>query len=395
VFWEDLVIHDQMDWLFKTAPGFTNIGPSAGAQVNNPSVRDDNDAFFEDVKRGFHQKAAFGSVDFDIIPKRLTITAGTRYYNMNTTETGYSAGSFGCYEDGPPPCTGNLPLANNLTSARLSSTYTGFRSRANLSWKPTDDALLYYTWSQGFRPGGFNISSRVVLDGAYRTPRSYAPDTLINNELGWKTQWFDRRLQFNGAVYQEDWKNVQVGLFDPCCLGNVNFIVNGPIYRVRGVETEIVARVAHGLTATGSAAWNSSDLTNSPYLIGINGQPITSFPNPYGPTGSPLAQSPPFEGNLRIRYEYDIGEYQAFWQAGGTHQAHSYSAAGNIQIYDQASFSTYDASTGVSRGAWSLQVYGQNLTDTRANLFSSDAQFVHAEIVNRPRTVGLSYSFKF
>jgi hypothetical protein len=112
-------------------------------------------------------------------------------------------------------------------------------------------------------------------------------------------------------------------------------------------------------------------------------------------TGSPLAQSPPFEGNLRIRYEYDIGEYQAFWQAGGTHQAHSYSAAGNIQIYDQASFSTYDASTGVSRGAWSLQVYGQNLTDTRPNLFSSDAQFVHAEIVNRPRTVGLSYSFKF
>jgi len=35
---------------------------------------------------------------------------------------------------------------------------------------------------------------------------AYDPDTLTNNEIGWKTQWLDHRLQFNGAVYQEDWK---------------------------------------------------------------------------------------------------------------------------------------------------------------------------------------------
>ena len=38
----------------------------------------------------------------------------------------------------------------------LDRTFSGFRSRANLSWKVTEDALLYYTWSQGFRAGGFN-----------------------------------------------------------------------------------------------------------------------------------------------------------------------------------------------------------------------------------------------
>ncbi len=34
--------------------------------------------FFDDITRGYTQKALFGSVDFDIIPKTLTITAGTR-----------------------------------------------------------------------------------------------------------------------------------------------------------------------------------------------------------------------------------------------------------------------------------------------------------------------------
>jgi outer membrane receptor protein involved in Fe transport len=102
-----------------------------------------------------------------------------------------------------------------LSAENLRSTYTGFRSRANLTWKITPDALVYYTWSQGFRPDGFNRSSNysAVLD--LKSPISFAPDTLVNNEIGWKTEWFDRPVQLNGAVCREDWKNVQQALFDP------------------------------------------------------------------------------------------------------------------------------------------------------------------------------------
>jgi outer membrane receptor protein involved in Fe transport len=269
------------------------------------------------------------------------------------------------------------------------------KSRANLSWKVTDDSLLYYTWSQGFRAGGFNFGSSVHLDGTYKTPIAYAPDSLTNNELGWKTLWFDHRLKFNGTLYQEDWKNVQVLFFDPCCLGNLSFTTNGPNYRVRGIETEIETRLAQGLTVTGAAAWNSSDLINSPYLIGINGRPITSIPNPYGSTGSPLAQSPPFEGNVRVRDEFMLGTYAASWQVAALHQAHSYSQTGNIVAYTQAPFTQYDASAGVSKDAWSAQLYGQNLTDTRADLYANSQQFVKAETVSRPRTVGLKFTYRF
>jgi hypothetical protein len=142
-------------------------------------------------------------------------------------------------------------------------------------------------------------------------------------------------------------------------------------------------------------------LTNAPSLLSTTGQPIiipqvgTVGGSAFGPTGSPLAQSPPFQASLRARYEFAVGDYKAFWQIGGTHQAHSYSATGNITTYDQAGFSTYDASMGVAKDAWAAQLYGQNLTNVRANLFENGNQFITAETISRPRTAGVKFSYKF
>src|SRR5437879_5810965 len=65
--------------------------------------------------------------------------------------------------------------------------------------------ISYYTWSQGFRPGGFNRAQAVIkstspLFGVWQPPIAYDPDTLTNNELGWKTEWLDHHLQFNGEI---------------------------------------------------------------------------------------------------------------------------------------------------------------------------------------------------
>ncbi len=419
LFWEDYVIRENIDWMYKSVPActatvttgcLTDVGPAPGSYVRNPAVRNDQTSFFDDITRGYTQKALFGSVDFDLVPKLLTVTAGTRYYDIDTKAAGSSQSSFGCYADGIAPCTGNAPYSHDLSAENLNISYKGFKSRGNLSYRPLQDVLLYYTWSQGFRPGGFNRGSQLIDHSAgsasgpvngyaytYQTPQSYAPDSLVNNELGWKTQWFGRRLEVNGAVYQEDWKNVQVQIFQSCCYGNLSFVTNGPNYRVRGVETELVGRPLRELTVTGSASWNSSNLTNSPLLTQPNGQSINipGQASPFGVIGSPLAQSPPFQASLRFRYDVEFGDYKTFAQVGGTHQAHSYSATGNIQTYDQPGFSTYDGSLGVAKDAWLAQIYGQNLTNTRADLFENGNQFVTAQTINRPRTAGVKFSYKF
>ena len=428
-FWDQYRIHEQADWHYGTSPHFSPVGPpsidpntltNSPVTSNNPNVRLPGDVFFDDITRGYEQTAAFTSIDFDIVPKVLTLTGGTRWYDIRDFELGSNVGSFGCQISGaftgtvpPNPCvstvsTGVLSNLNNLDAKHLRKTYVGTRSRANLTWHVTPDIMAYYTWSQGFRPGGFNRAQAVIkstspLSGIWQPPIAFDPDTLTNNELGWKTEWLDHRLQFNGALYQEHWDNVQLSIFDPSVTGNLVFTTNGPNYRVRGAETQLVWRVAGGLTVTGSAAWNSSQNVKNLTLIGTNGQPITNVVNPFGQLGQPLALSPPFEGNLRARYDFRLGDYEAFCQIGAIRQAHSYATANPQQTtlqgvptnFDDPGFTIYDASAGIATGPWSTQLYAENFTDTRAILSASYAEFVKMNTINRPRTLGLRFSYKF
>jgi iron complex outermembrane recepter protein len=438
LFYEKMLVQDISDWYYRApGSGFVPLIAPAASSANDHNVKDPLVGFYDDVQRGYNQKAAFLSADFDIIPKKLTFTAGTRYYNMDTFEKGAKGGSYGCREGGAyqaldanknpipvvSPCDSGLNLdtlvvppgngAYSDKSIGLEKTYKGFKSRANLSWKFMDDGLLYYTWSQGFRPGGFNRSSGFVsagqspLKGIFLTPIGFAPDVLTNNEIGFKTQWLDHRLQFNGTVYREDWKNVQIGLFDPGVLGNLTFTTNGPDYRVKGFETEIIGRVTTRLTVTASATWNQTELVNTPTLKDKTGTPINfealGLHNPYGTVGSPLAQSPPFQANLRVRYEVPIGDYHAFVQGAGLHRAHSQSTtdqlstdvAGNSTDYNLPAYTTYDLAFGVAKDAWNVQIYGSNITDSRAVEFSTYAQRVKEDTIIRPRTVMLKFGYKF
>jgi outer membrane receptor protein involved in Fe transport len=63
--------------------------------------------------------------------------------------------------------------------------------------------------------------------------------------------------------------------------------------------------------------------------------------------------------------------------------------------YDLPPFTAYDCALGVGHDAWLAQLYGENLTDTRAQLYASNSLNYHSTTVNRPRTIGLRVSYKF
>src|SRR5260370_11550378 len=221
------------------------------------------------------------------------------HYLRGSKNSGY-----GCRGAGPGTCAGQFSAS--LDALGLRETFTGHKSKVTLSWKITDDALLYATYSEGFRPGGFNIGTGVItanspLNGIFTVPKSYAPDTLKNKEIGWKTTWFDRRLQFNGAIYQEDWYDVQVSVTDPTLYGNLNFSVNGPHYRVRGAEGDLSFRVTEALTVNASFAWNSTSQQNAPSLVGNDGVVVSLLPTA-GPRNN-LGETPPSPGHLRAPHK--------------------------------------------------------------------------------------------
>ena len=255
----------------------------------------------------------------------------------------------------------------------------------------------------------------------YCSPLSYTSDNLTNKELGWKTEFFNHRLQWNGAIYQENWDNVQVDFFDPAVLGNVGFGANGPDYRIRGAEMSLVAALTRGLTAQGAISWNSSVQTNAPQLIANNpdllndpatsgeyGQPILSVVNPYGPKGGTSPNSPPRQYNLRLRYEWTQGNYHSHLQAGCSYTAHSFtqssanpslSSGSNVSTtllrFENPAITQFDAAIGIARDAWTAELMAHNLTNVIKSTYTSTNQFVVAETITRPRVIGIEVGYKF
>jgi iron complex outermembrane recepter protein len=443
VYWEANKLYDQTGWMYNTMPTCTSNGPAGtpgntgclsdvgtapGASVVNPGVQSFN--YYQDTMRETKQTAFFVSVDYDLIPKVLTATLGTRHFQFENSSVGSLTSGFGCFEQGAP-AGGCLATVYNLNAQNLRDTESGFKSRGNLTWHITPDYMVYYTYSQGFRPGGFNQTGGAQhiygTDGRpqYAIPSSYLSDTLTNNEIGWKMEFLDHRLQWNGAVYRENWDNVQVAFLDPGLVGNTLYNTNGQNFLIKGIETSLVARVVSGLTLQGAASWNQSRQTNSPALIDSNpssvnyGKPITQncnssgtdctpVTNPFGPIGSPAADAPPIQFSLRARYDWHISEYNPFVQIDATHKGHSFTQAGanptiaeagavttNRLRFEIPAYSTYDASFGVAKDAWIVTAYAENLSNSNASTFISTDQFIVEQTPLRPRVLGVSFGYKF
>ena len=466
VFSENFVIKDDMNFNYMGIPSCdaTNlaisqaggpdcvqaVGTIPGYYAWHPGLRlNSNTAFGEDVRRGYKQTAYFLSVDFDIIPKVLTATAGIRHYKYDEFEAGseyYSATSSILNHANGTPYDPTFTYDGVASSygfgMNLKKSESGNKNRFNLTWHITPDAMVYATYSQGFRPGGFN-RTRTSPDGSiiylkaiapytagvgaskqFNKPVGFGSDDLVNKEIGFKSEWLDHRLQVNGSVYRMDWSNVQLPLFDPVHLGNTTFVINGPTYQVTGYELQFVAKVTDGLTMQGSLSHNSSKQTNAPCLASnivsagnptpvgtcitqINSQPYT---NPYGVLGTTPPFSPVLQYNLRARYDWNQGSTKPFVSIGANYtdsmrnQPESFPNGDDpaynpptttLLKYTMPSYTTVDAAFGVARDNWTAQVSINNLTNNDASTNTSSGQFIKSVVPLRPRVITFGFGLKF
>ncbi len=443
-YWERFRIDDVMNFKYKTIractpanladalsggqPCVANVRTAPGSTANEPGVRDDSTGFGEDTQRGYDQTALFASIDFDLIPDVLTVTGGTRWYRYNEFEVGsqYATGT-GCLNVPNGQCSGGM---TNIDAAKDRVVYSGFKSKASLTWHVTPDTLTYFLFSQGFRPGAFNRSTKDVIPGPgglpqFRKNLAYAPDSLTNYEVGLKTSLFDHRLILDLSAYYMQWDNVQFLLFNPPLGINTTFALNGPSYDVKGVEVQFVARLMEGLTVQGSGSYNRDRQSNSPCLVDnipgtpafgacitqaiLKGSPVVQpFANPFGSAGSVAAFAPEFQGNLRVRYDWSIGPYRAFamvagnYVSGSYNQPATYPSGDGVLIpsttylrYKQPAYGTVDASIGVSQDRWNAELFVNNIGNSNASTFTSSAQFIKSEVPLRPRVFGARVGANF
>ncbi|WP_397583116.1 TonB-dependent receptor [Sphingorhabdus sp.] len=431
LFYDDNKLFDNTDWSYlQEAAGYIyRRAPNPLVNANDTGIRPVKVGFFNDVQRRDKQFAAYGEASFDIIPETLIFTGGLRYYNEKASINGSSNDSFGGARGVYNAATGKYSAAatpstryninvnmNELYADSSPAKYNGVLYKANLTYRIGDGSLVYVTYSDGFRPGGFNRKPCKVPSATCPTNAdfvrlgTYVPDKVQNYEVGGKFSLLDRRLQVNFAAYQIDWSNIQITVFDQN-ISNQTFTTNLLDARIRGLEGDLTWRTTPELTFNSAFSFNDSEMTKYRKNTTV-----------LRPLGGPLALSPKFQFNARLHWEKELSSgLTPFAQIGLHYVGKSISDVidnvdisygGAAAVYNGVtvgantvvapikaaqnlgSYSTASASFGVSKDEWRLELFGDNLTDERPELYKSGNDGELRTTTSRPRTIGLRFSYK-
>jgi outer membrane receptor protein involved in Fe transport len=323
--------------------------------------------------------AVFGELSFDIT-HNLTATLGERWYRYDNSLDGFFG--FGANQGfsshtgekqsnpqaSPPTCEVPGILGAPCVDLARDVSGTGTTPKVNLTYKFNADALIYATYSKGFRPGGVNRRTQAPPDPPLST---YEPDYLTNYELGYKTSWLNNHLRFNGAFFLEDWKNFQYSF-----LGQNSFTIvrNAGAARIKGAEQQIEWAAAPGLSISLAATELDPKLTE-PFCYDVDpttGAPLSACPSYDSvPNGTQLPVVPKFKGDATVRYSFPLGsaDLQGYGQA-----AYSYTGAVNSALspYQNAliggvpAYGLLDLMLGINKGNFAVEFFASNALDKRA-----------------------------
>jgi outer membrane receptor protein involved in Fe transport len=350
---------------------FARNAPISTSTIFNPNPRPEGITFINDAIREEEQFAAFGDVTFHVTDA-LSLTAGARYYDLETSLRGSSNfAAFGSVDDDggvdfDAAFAGQLPLKESDTILKGSVAYT-----------PTDDLLFFVTYSEGFRPGGFNRTDNPV------TPKTYVSDEVTNLELGWKTTLLDGTLRFNGSVYSIDWDGLQVGITD-FAISVITFTTNAADAEIEGFEGDLTWLPTDNLILGAAWSFNSTEMVRVPAGV-----------SDIAPPGSDLALAPELQFNLSGRYQWEVSDKDAHAQLVYAYTDEQFSSIVVANRFLQDSYDTLDGALGISTDNWTAELFAENITDERAELFINALDTDLRITTNRPRTVGIRFSYDF
>lgn len=148
----------------------------------------------------------------------------------------------------------NTPQARILPFSTVRRTEDSFTPSANVSWKVADDAMIYASYSRGFKSGGF---VQRVFPAQAAVPQ-FGAEKAEAYELGFKSQVFDRRLTLNGAAFLTRYSNLQVQVFT----GIAPVTKNAASAEIRGFELESKFAPGDGWFIESSVGYIDPNFTN-------------------------------------------------------------------------------------------------------------------------------------
>lgn len=274
---------------------------------------------------------------------------------------------------------------------------TDFSPTLTLSWTPSDDQLFYFTYSEGFKAGGFDFSSGVAdLDTI-----EFEPEQVESFEIGAKTTFPDYALQVNVAAFHSDFSDLQVSTFD----GNLALLVgNAAEAVVDGLELDVRWAISDTLTFSGAVAYLDAEYDSYETAQCSYAQSLLT---PAGAiclqdmSGKDLSFAPAYSGSLSLTYDRPIGDKLSLRASTDVNFTDDYWVAGDADPRSHESgFTKINAriALGATDGRWEVGVLAKNLTDEKTSHWSNDvpgSPGSYYAYLDRPRTVMFFTEFAF
>jgi iron complex outermembrane recepter protein len=258
------------------------------------------------------------------------------------------------------------------------------------SYKFADNINSYASFSRGYKAGGFNLdrafSSLVngintsVVSGApgsqtiAQPDTSFAPETVDAFEVGLKTQWFNKALTANLAVFHQTFENFQLNTFT-----GVSFVVTEvPEVVSQGAELDFFLRTPiEGLTVSGGLAYTVAEYTDDLGSAAVPSSFLGRNPNLYYLPGAQLTSAPVWTFGSAINYERSIFSDNATLNTYVDFRHSSeYLTGSNLDPRKlQSGITLVNGRIGITTKdeRWTAEIWGRNLTDKRYAQITFDA----------------------
>lgn len=393
--------------------------------------RPDDLEYFSQAYSELEESALYGELSYEIT-ERWSVTVGGRYYEYELQE--FSAVDFPLFDLGFEAQTLDQIKANAF-DPDLGQADDGFLFKFNTSYDLTDDALVYFTVSEGYRIGNSNglgpcpafdpnatQGSCALAPGQQFGPnpgdvaqfdeRQYGPDQTTNYEVGAKTSWMNGAVTLNGALFYVEWVDPQVS--SATVNANIPITINASGAESRGVELQGAWQVSDNFGLRGSFSYTKSELTEDvPFLIRTITPPGFGTAFEDGQAGDRLPGSPETQFAVFGNYVIPLaGGDEVFINGGFTYQGDVLTRTGGRgQSVTLDGYGVANVAAGYDSGAWTAQLYVNNLFDEYietgivstplSNQIVSDVNGdpvtvrSHYATLGAPRTIGVRLRYMF
>jgi iron complex outermembrane recepter protein len=246
---------------------------------------------------------------------------------------------------------------------------------ANLQYDLTADTMVYFSYGNGTKTGGFAESNTMPTGDPDLEARLEA-ETVDNYEMGFKSTLLDGSAVLNAAIYYIDITDLQKTLFT-----GVEFLTGNADARSYGFDI--------------SGSWQASE------NFSLNGGVVYADAEEKD-TGYKLDIAPEWTGNVGFRFETALTDNLLFGLNGNLRHRSGQFAQPKEGIPEGDSLTTLDMTASISdmENTWKLSLIGRNLTDDIAQEFgypfvNPAAPGLISSATNSPRTFMLQLSYNF